>query len=155
MKFAIFRRKFNEILPEFHRNVQEMIKYLEILRTSARKNRKMAELFTEFHVSFHFFTPLLSSDSPRREVQRPGPRLGCGPPASASCLLQRLLPAPCSVCLLPPAASASCPLQRLPPASCSVCLQPLAAYASSRYFCIFFLQNILGGAPTSRSRNAM
>ena len=31
MKFAIFRRKFDEILPEFHRNVQEMTNCLEIL----------------------------------------------------------------------------------------------------------------------------
>ena len=32
MKLAIFRRKFDEILPEFRRNVQDMTKCLEILR---------------------------------------------------------------------------------------------------------------------------
>jgi hypothetical protein len=37
MKFAIFRRKFDEILPEFHRNGQEITKCLEILRKTAKK----------------------------------------------------------------------------------------------------------------------
>jgi hypothetical protein len=36
MNFAIFLRNFDEILPEFHRNVQEMTNCLEILRKSAR-----------------------------------------------------------------------------------------------------------------------
>ena len=63
MKFAIFRRKFDEILPEFHRNVQEMTNCLEILRRSARKIRKMLEIygicekfsfFISFFVQFQF-----------------------------------------------------------------------------------------------------
>ena len=32
MNFAIFRRNFDEILPEFHRNVQEMTKKLTLLK---------------------------------------------------------------------------------------------------------------------------
>ena len=44
MNFAIFRRNFNEFLPEFHRNVQEMTNCLEILRKSARKIQKMLEI---------------------------------------------------------------------------------------------------------------
>jgi hypothetical protein len=59
MKFAIFRRKFDEILPEFHRNVQEMTNCLDILRKSAKKIRKMLEIsgncekFSSFISSFH------------------------------------------------------------------------------------------------------
>ena len=71
MDFAIFRRKFDEILPEFHRNGQEMTKCLEILRKSARKIRKMPEMsgicekfHSSFHSSFHFFNPLLSGGTP-------------------------------------------------------------------------------------------
>jgi hypothetical protein len=78
MKFAIFRRNFNEILKEekneekkdcrnfmeFHRNVQEMTNCLDILRKSARKIRKMLEIsgikhfVRNFHFSFHFFIRL-------------------------------------------------------------------------------------------------
>ena len=32
MKFAIFLRNFDEILPEFHRNIQEMTKTLTLLK---------------------------------------------------------------------------------------------------------------------------
>ena len=41
MNFAIFRRNFDENLPEFHGNYQEMTKCIEILRKSATKIRKM------------------------------------------------------------------------------------------------------------------
>jgi hypothetical protein len=44
IKFAIFLRNFDENFPEFHRNVQEVTKCLEILRKSARKIRKMLEI---------------------------------------------------------------------------------------------------------------
>ena len=61
-EFCDFLAKFDEILPEFHRNGQEMTKCLEILRKSARKIRKMPEISgigEKFHSSFHFFNPLL------------------------------------------------------------------------------------------------
>ena len=44
MNFAIFRRNFNENLPEFHRNCQETTKCTEILRKSVTKIRKMLEI---------------------------------------------------------------------------------------------------------------
>ena len=44
MNFAIFRRNFDENLPEFHRNCQEMTRCIEILRKSATKIRKMLEI---------------------------------------------------------------------------------------------------------------
>jgi hypothetical protein len=70
MKFAIFRRKVDEILPEFHRNVQEMKNCLDILRKFLRKIRKMLEisgkLFVQsFHFSFHFFIRLPSNGAER------------------------------------------------------------------------------------------
>ena len=39
MDFAIFRRKFDEILPEFHRNGQEMKKCLDILKKCEKNAR--------------------------------------------------------------------------------------------------------------------
>jgi hypothetical protein len=66
MKFAIFRRKFDENLPEFQKNVQEMINCRDILRKSARKIRKMLEIsgmkFCEkfsFFISFFHSSPYL------------------------------------------------------------------------------------------------
>ena len=62
MNFAIFRQKFHEILPEFHRNVQEMTKCISILRKSARKFgecTKIPEFVRNFHLPFHFFIRLL------------------------------------------------------------------------------------------------
>jgi hypothetical protein len=64
MKLAIFLRNFDEILPEFHRNVQEMRTYFEILRKRARKIRKMLEISgicEKSYFSFHFFICLPSS----------------------------------------------------------------------------------------------
>ena len=60
MKFAIFRRKFNEILPEFHRNVQEMKNCLDILRKRARKIRKMLEI-SGICAKFSFFISFFHS----------------------------------------------------------------------------------------------
>ena len=63
MNFAIFRRKFDEILPEFHRNGQEMTKCLEILkkmREKFGKLQKFPEFVRNFIRSFHFFNHLLS-----------------------------------------------------------------------------------------------
>ena len=37
MKFAIFRRNFDEILPEFHRHVQEMSKKLTLLKVWGKR----------------------------------------------------------------------------------------------------------------------
>ena len=57
MNFTCFRRKFDEILPEFHRDGQEMTKCPEILRKIARKMWKMLEISgicEKFHFSFHF-----------------------------------------------------------------------------------------------------
>ena len=63
MNFAIVLRNFDEILPEFHRNVEEMTKCLEILRKSAIKNLEMLEISgicENFHFSFYFFIRLPS-----------------------------------------------------------------------------------------------
>ena len=60
MKFATFRRNFDEILPEFHRNVQEMKNCLDILRKSARKIRKMLEI-SGICEETSFFISLLQS----------------------------------------------------------------------------------------------
>ena len=62
MKFAIFRRKFDEILPEFYGNVEEMKNCLDILRKSARKIRKMLEISGicekfSFFISFFHSSP--------------------------------------------------------------------------------------------------
>ncbi len=60
MSFGIFLRNFDEILPEFHRNVQEMTNCLEILRKPARKIRTLLEIsgFREIFFSFHVFIRL-------------------------------------------------------------------------------------------------
>ena len=58
MKFAIFRRKFNEIL---HRNVQEMTNCLDILRRSARKNLENARNFRNLCEIFIFISFFHSS----------------------------------------------------------------------------------------------
>jgi hypothetical protein len=60
-EFCNFLQRFDEILPEFHRNIQEMTKCLDILRKSAIKVRKMLEIFWicgKFHFSVHFFNRL-------------------------------------------------------------------------------------------------
>jgi len=64
MRFAIFLRKFDEILPEFHRNVQEMTNCLDILGKSARKILKMLEISRikvcekfSFFISFFHSSP--------------------------------------------------------------------------------------------------
>ena len=62
MKFAIFRRKFDEILLEFHRNVQEMRNCLDILRKSVIKILKMLEISRicekfSFFISFFHSSP--------------------------------------------------------------------------------------------------
>jgi hypothetical protein len=67
MDFAIFRRKFDEILqtqnlPEFQRNVQEMTNCLEILRKSARKIRKLLEI-SGICEKFSFFSSFFHSSS--------------------------------------------------------------------------------------------
>ena len=86
--FVIFLRNFDEILPEFHGNVQEMINCLEILTKSARKIRKMPEIISgiseKFHILFHFFTRL-----PRKQKRgtRKSPALQEGEPAGAQSLL--------------------------------------------------------------------
>ena len=57
MDFAIFRRNFDEILPEFHRNGQEMTKCLEILKKMREKFgkwQKFPEFVRNFIRSFHF-----------------------------------------------------------------------------------------------------
>ena len=69
MNFAVFLRNFDEILPEFERNVQEMTKCLEILRRSVRKFWKMLEIsrislnlweFFIFHFIFSFVSLIAS-----------------------------------------------------------------------------------------------
>ena len=63
-----FLRKFDDNFPEFHRNLQEMTKCLEILRKSVRKFWKMLEIsricekfsifVSFFHSSPQFIHPL-------------------------------------------------------------------------------------------------
>ena len=65
MNFAIFRRNFDENLPEFHGNYQEMTKCIEILRKSATKIRKMLEISgicekISFFISFFHSCPYQS-----------------------------------------------------------------------------------------------
>jgi hypothetical protein len=48
MNFAIVLRNFDEFLPEFHINFQEMIKCLGMLTKSATKVRKMPEISGNF-----------------------------------------------------------------------------------------------------------
>ena len=70
MDFAIFRRNFDEILPEFHRIGQEMTKCLEILKKMREKFgkwQKFPDFVRNFIRSFHFFNPILI-----------GYRSGCG-----------------------------------------------------------------------------
>ena len=69
MNLRFFGNKFDEILPEFQRNGQEMTKCLDnlILRKCARKIRKMPEIsgigetFLLQYSSFHYFNPILRS----------------------------------------------------------------------------------------------
>ena len=70
MNFAIFRRKFDEFFPDFHRNVQEMTKCLEILRKSATKIRKMLEISGicekfSFFISFFHSSPYYYLEIPQ------------------------------------------------------------------------------------------
>ena len=44
MNFVIFLLKFDEILSEFHEKFQGIVKFLNILRNSARKIRKILEI---------------------------------------------------------------------------------------------------------------
>ena len=62
LNFAIFRRNFDENLPEFHRNCQEMTKCIEILRKSATNIPKMLEISgicekLSFFISFFHSCP--------------------------------------------------------------------------------------------------
>jgi hypothetical protein len=74
MKFAIFRRNFDEILPDFHVNVQEMTNCLEILRKVREKFGKcykFPEFVRNFHFSFHFFIRVLTAQpAARRRANR-------------------------------------------------------------------------------------
>ena len=54
MNFVIFLLNFDEILSEFHEKFQEITIVLNILRNSARKVRKMLEIYGICE-KFHFF----------------------------------------------------------------------------------------------------
>jgi len=77
MDFAIFRRKFDEILPkgkkipEFHRNDQEMTKCLEILTKMAEKFGK-CQKFPELVINFilHFIFSIHSLVHSQLQSQR-------------------------------------------------------------------------------------
>ena len=76
MKFAIFQQKIDEILPEkkeeilpeFHRNGQEMTKCLEILRKTSKvpENFGKCQKFPEFvrNFIFHFIFSIHSLVTP-------------------------------------------------------------------------------------------
>ena len=73
IEFAIFRRNFDEILPEFHRNDQEKTKCLEILKKMREKFGKWPQNARNFRnlceISFvHFIFSIISLENAR--IQR-------------------------------------------------------------------------------------
>ena len=66
--FAIFRRKFYEILPEFRRSFKEMTEVSRYFEKKFEKILKMLEIsgiYENFHFSFHFFIRLPNKHSLR------------------------------------------------------------------------------------------
>ena len=65
MKFAIFLQNFDEILLEFHAEMQEIANiqnfWIHDCQTKARKMSEISGIWTnfrKFHFSFHFFNPI-------------------------------------------------------------------------------------------------
>ena len=91
MNFATFRRKFDEILSELHRNYQEMTRCIEIFRKSVTKIWKMLEIFgicekISFFISFFHSCPYCTAScivSPQGAV--PQVRKPTGPRRTACC----------------------------------------------------------------------